>query len=191
MSTNEDILLAEACSKGIRSGQQFLYRKYAKVLYAILFRYLLNQDDSKDLLHDCFIKIFDKIHLYNGQGSLEGWVKRLTVNECISYLRSKKKMKFSDISEMNIPECDTNEEPIGLSESENFTKEDVQHCLQLLPEEYRIVFQLFALDGYSHKEIGLQLNISENTSRTRYFRSKNMVKEQLMAIASKVHGGIE
>lgn len=188
MNSNEDILLAEACSKGIRTAQQFLYQKYAKVLFGILMRYLLNADESKDLLHDCFLKVFDKIHLYKGQGSLEGWIKRLVVNDCITYLRLKKRMRFSDISEIETSLSEEKQESAEYDLYQNLNRDDIIHCLKSLPYEYRIVFQLFALDGFSHKDIGIQLGIKENASRARYFRAKNMIKEKLMAIATKMHG---
>lgn len=185
MHPNDDILLAESCVKGIRSAQQFLYQKYAKTLYAIAFRYLGNGEEARDLLHDCFIKIFDKIGLYNGNGSLEGWLKRLLVNECISYLRQKKRMRFSDLTDQA---DDQVEEKLDLPMlSEQFTKQDILASLRELPSDYRIVFQLFALDDFSHKEIAQQLGILENASRARFFRAKKMIKEKLMALASNTY----
>ena len=186
LESSEDILLANSCAKGIRSAQQFLYQKYAKVLYAIAFRYLGNSEEARDLLHDCFLKIFDKIELYKGNGSLEGWMKRLVINECINHLRAKKKMRFAELTDKTGEMMEEEEQPFT---EHHFTKQDVLNCLRLLSEEYRIVFQMFALDDFSHKEIAEQLGIQENASRARFFRAKKMMKEKLMALATTTHYG--
>ncbi|MBC7391044.1 MAG: sigma-70 family RNA polymerase sigma factor [Opitutaceae bacterium] len=187
MTIEEEILLAEACSKGIRSAQQFLYKSYAKVLYSILFRYLLDTEESRDMAHDCFLKIFDKIHLYKGQGSLEGWMKRVAVNHCLSVLRTKNRIRFTEFSGHNEIEQDIEDDGLE-TYPQHLSKEDILRCLNDLPADYKIVFQLYALDEFSHKEIGQQLGIKENASRARYFRAKKMIKEKLMTVAGKENG---
>lgn len=137
------------------------------------------------MLHDCFLKIFDKIGLYKGNGSLEGWIKRLVVNECISLLRKKKSIKFGEYTDqLSELEFVTSDDTGTTYEADLYTKEDVLQCLQHLQEEYRIVFQLFALDDFAHKEIAEQLGIQENTSRARYFRAKKLIKEHLLSLNS-------
>ncbi|MFZ9847863.1 MAG: RNA polymerase sigma factor [Flavobacteriales bacterium] len=168
----QDII--KGCVKRDYKYQKLLYAKYASLLYAICLRYLKNTDDAKDALQDCFIKVYDKISSFNNDGSFEGWLKRLTVNNCLMLLREKKKAVFVD--EIYIPmEVERDEEEEGY----DIDKQTLFNMIQDLPDGYRTVFNLYVIDGFSHKEIAEKIGIQEGTSKSQLARAKKILREKI------------
>lgn len=164
--------IIKKCKKGKLDAQKALYEAYSGTLYYIALRYVKDQDVAQDLLHDCFITIFDKIKTYRGEGSFEGWIKRIMVNTSLSYLRKLKKEKEH---EEHIFLVETNDR-----EDENLVNMDkVLRTLNRLPMGARTIFNLYYIEGYTHKEIAQELNISEGTSKSQLGRARELLKQEL------------
>ncbi len=182
-SRNKKILhnIIEGCKRKEREAQRELYEMFSPKLYAIALRYTGNSDDAKDLLHDGFIKIFDKIDKYNYSGSFEGWVRQVFVNFVIDFLKKKKTVEYNDdIRSENYNELvDENFYTLEESEMSQLKAEILLKMIEKLPPKYRAVFNLYAIEGYSHKEIATYLGISENTSKSNYSRAKQKLREMI------------
>lgn len=127
-------------------------------MYAVCCRYVVNRADAEDVLVTAFTKIFERIHQYRAEGSLEGWIRRVVVNEALTFLRKNRSMFL----ETDLEEAD--HEPGYQQLAEQLEADDLLRMVGELPAGYRMVFNLYAIEGYSHKEIAEQLGISENTS---------------------------
>ena len=173
--SDEDIL--RGCKKNKRIYQEILYRKYSKKMYGICISYARDVDIAEDILQDSFIKIFDKIKDYKPTGSMEGWMRRIVSNTAIDHLRSAKRVQnFISDKEAVI------EESISLSGFENLKTQDILQQVGLLPEGARLVFNLYAIEGYSHKEIAHKLNVTEGTSKSQFNRARKL----LMSLLNKL-----
>lgn len=163
--------IIRGCKKGNIKSQAHLYKDFAPTLYAICLRYCGHTPDAEDCLHDGFMKIFESINKYSGNGSFEGWLKRLMVNFCID--RHRRRIKMDLIDEMPMELADTLEEELP---------EDHTQLLELisdLPPKYRAVFNMYAIEDYSHKEIAKEFNIAESTSRSNYLRAKQIISRKV------------
>lgn len=163
--------LIEKCKQQNANAQSTLYKQYSGVLFGICLKYSPNRAEAEDNLQDAFITIFSRIEQYQGKGSFEGWIKRITVNTALQKYRKK---KVYDIS---------NEEQIEDAEVE-IEKTDVPldfllKIIQELPDRYRLVFNLYVLDGYSHKEIAEMLGISDGTSKSNLARARMILKTKV------------
>jgi RNA polymerase sigma-70 factor (ECF subfamily) len=166
-----------ACQKRDTLAQKAVYERYAPVLMSICYRYVPNRSLATDLLHDSFIKIFTKIDSYSGEGSFEGWMKRIVVTTALEYLRdSKAKLLVSldDVSYENEENNDTNA-------LEKLSADDLLKCISSMPDGYRTIFNLYAIEGYSHAEIAEMLNITESTSRSQFMRARNLLQQKIKA----------
>lgn len=159
------------CKKQNPKAQELLYKQYSNVLFGICMKYSPNRAEAEDNLQDAFLTIFKRIDQYQGKGSFEGWIKRITVNTALQKYRKK---KVFDIS---------NEQQI---EDEDVQVEDTQvpldyllGIIQELPDRYRLVFNLYVLDGYSHKEIAEMLGISDGTSKSNLARARSILKTKV------------
>jgi RNA polymerase sigma factor (sigma-70 family) len=142
-------------------------------LYGICCRYVKNRDDAEDVLQDSFIKIFLNVNQFKGEGSFEGWMKRITVNTALTYLKEKQKIKFESADKLFIvDEVETNLD-------EDIKVELILNCLNELPMGYRTIFNLYLVEGFSHKEIAEQLGIKESTSRSQYTKARQYMIELL------------
>ena len=161
--------------KNNAAAQEALYDRYSPRMLAVCYRFAKSREDAEDMLQEGFIKIFTQLHQYRNEGALEGWIRRIIVHTCINIL--KKNKKFS--------------ETVDLIHANGFhTKEDlvpsiiqakqVVECIRLLPLGYKTVLNLYAIEGYSHKEIGTMLDIEESTSRSQYTRAKAMLEDILV-----------
>lgn len=170
--------LIEGCVKEDARAQKMLFDKYASKMLAVCMRYFNNKMEAEDILQEGFIKVFKHIRNYEQKGSFEGWMRRIFVNTALDEIRKKK---------MNFDESDIEEIPFKIgfeqhnSEDQLFA-DDLMKIVQALPTGYRTIFNLFAIEGYSHKEIADMLNISESTSKSQYFRAKALLKTQLEKI---------
>lgn len=169
---SEEELIAR-CKKGKRDAQQELYSMYSDKMLALCIRYVGNQFEAEDVLVVAFMKIFEKIDQYTGKGNFEGWIRRIMVNESLMYLRKQKQTKYHE--DLETAERETATE---LSDS-NLEAEDLMKLIQELPNGYRVVFNLYAIEGFSHKEIAQQLNISEGTSKSQLSKARNMLKRMI------------
>ena len=155
------------------AAQSEIYKLYADVLFGISLKYSRNYQDAEDTLQDSFLIIFDKIKQYNNKGSFEGWLKRIVINTALQKYRKKNHLQL-------IKEVSDTEEVVEVDFED--THLDIGFLLKLvqeLPDKYRLVFNLYVLDSYSHREISKMLNISEGTSKSNLSRARKKLKEQL------------
>ena len=171
--------ILERCKKYDKKAQKELYDVYSPVLFGICIRYAKTKHEAEDILQDGFIKILTKINDFNSAGSFEGWMRRIIVNTAIShYHKNKKHNDIYDIDEIN--ETDIK----GYTfDNKQFTSEELYSVINNLPEGYKVVFNLYAIEGYKHKEIAEMLNINQNTSKSQYSRAKDKLREQLELIS--------
>ncbi len=173
-----DEAIIEGCVAGKRSAQSSLYRKYAAVMLAVCLRYAQNRDEAEDILQEAFLKIFQHIGTYRNEGSFEGWMKRIMINHALNYFRKQRRAPFlEDIATISETEIVDNEEaPVFQSP---VSAETLISLIQTLPPGYRLVFNLYVFEDYSHREISRELNISENTSKTQLLKARRMLRRKL------------
>lgn len=165
--------LIEGCLLGNPVMQKNLYDKYAPKMYGICLRYAANTEDAKDILQDGFVKVFINLSKFKAAGSFEGWMRRIFVNTAIEHYRRKNQLyAISENQEENIPNQD-------ISALDKLAAEDIIRLISELPNGYRTVFNLFAVEGYSHKEIATMMNITEGTSKSQYARAKAWLQEKI------------
>jgi RNA polymerase sigma-70 factor (ECF subfamily) len=168
--TEEQLIIQ--CKKQDAQAQGALYQKYSGVLFAICLRYSPNYAEAQDNLQDAFLTIFKKVEQYSGKGSFEGWIKRVTVNTVLQKYR--KKRHFDIVNEDQI--ADEAEVEV---EDNNIPLDGLLQMVQELPDQYRLVFSLYVLDGYSHKEIGERLGISDGTSKSNLARARKILQKKV------------
>lgn len=168
-------MILQGCLDNLATAQEALYLRFSPRMLGVCYRYARNREDAEDMLQEGFIKVYSQIHQFRGSGALEGWIRRIIVHTCINIL--KKNKKFSDsvdlihassiqINENNIPSM--------------LQAKQVVECIRLLPIGYRTVLNLYAIEGFSHKEIGAILDIEESTSRSQYTRARGLLEEILI-----------
>jgi RNA polymerase sigma factor (sigma-70 family) len=163
--------LIKDCINGNRKSQKELYNIFASPMYSICLRYSKNQMDAEDILQNGFIKLFNNLHKFRGEGSFEGWVRRIFVNSAIEHLRDKKINVTVDITLQDfIPYS-------HVSALDTLYEKDLIKTTDVLSDGYRTVFNLYAVDGFSHKEIAEYLGISESTSKSQYSRAKAILRD--------------
>lgn len=173
---NEEILVKK-CIEGDNRAQKKLFDLFAPKLFGVCLRYMKDHDLAQDTLQDGFVKIFTKLSDYNGKGSFEGWMRRIMVNTCLDQLRKDQKLKVNTpIDDVSFLVKDNH------WIEEELTAKDLLKLVESLPDGYRVVFNMFAIEGYSHKEIAEQLNISENTSKSQFSRAKSHLRKKLIEL---------
>jgi RNA polymerase sigma-70 factor (ECF subfamily) len=163
--------IIELCKNEDPIGQKMLYDAYSPLLFAICLRYLKSREDAEDTLIESFYKIFTKIGSYKNEGSFEGWMKRITVNEALMSLRKKNILNLS-VELSNINEPSTEENII-----DKISYEELLTIMDSLPPGYRTVFNMYLIEGYKHREIADMLNISINTSKSQLILAKKKMRE--------------
>lgn len=166
--------LINGCRRRDRAAQKRLYDTFSAKMFALCCRYVKDSMEAEDVLIGAFTKILDKIDQYKNEGSFEGWIRRIVVNESLTYLRRNRNMYL----ELELEAA--NYEPDYQTISDHLEAEDLLKMIGELPSGYRIVFNLYAIDGYSHKEIAEQLGISENTSKSQLSRARTYLQKLLM-----------
>ncbi|CAN5328505.1 RNA polymerase sigma factor [soil metagenome] len=170
-----DELMLRGCLNNVASAQEALYARFSPRMLGVCYRFAKNREDAEDMLQEGFIKVFSQIHQFRNQGAFEGWIRRIIVHTCINNL--KKNKKFSEsvdliyansiyLNEQNIPSI--------------LQAKQVVESIRMLPLGYRTVLNLYAIEGYSHKEIAGMLEIEESTSRSQYTRAKAMLEDILV-----------
>ena len=170
--------LIEGCRRNDRSAQKAIYDQMAGKMLSICRRYIKDRMQAEDILVTSFMKVFDRIGQFKNEGSFEGWVRKIVVNESLSCLR-KNKIMFMEV-ELAAADREMNVESV----SHGLEAEDLFNLVAALPEGYRIVFNLYAIDGYSHKEIANRLGISENTSKSQLSRARACLQGKLKEMES-------
>ena len=168
--------MIEGCKKGDRHAQKLLYDRFSGKMFALCCRYVKDKMEAEDVLLTAFTKILERIDQYKNEGSFEGWIRKVMVNESLSYLRKNKSMYV----ETDIEAVD--KEPNYEKLENHLEAQDLLKLISELPSGYRIVFNMFAIDGYSHKEIGEQLGINENTSKSQLSRARSVLQKKLLTL---------
>src|SRR5690606_16975828 len=179
--------LIKQCVKKDRKAQNELFRRYKDTLFLTSLKYCRNEADAEDNLHDAFITIFQKIKTYQNTGTFEGWMKRITIFKAIDKYKKRKK-PFFELNE------EVTEETVEMDEETDLPLDDLLKFIQELPDQYRLVFNLYQMDGFSHKEVSKILTISENTSKSNLHRAKLILREKITTatrtegIKTRTHG---
>lgn len=163
--------LIKECKNQNAKAQETLYRQYSGVLFGICLKYSPNRAEAEDNLQDAFLTIFKRIDQYQGKGSFEGWMKRITVNTALQKYRKKKVYDISNDQQI--------EDAVEEVEDNNVPLDFLLKIIQELPERYRLVFNLYVLDGYSHKEIAEMMGISDGTSKSNLARARMILKTKV------------
>lgn len=169
-----DDQIIQGCIQRDLKAQKMLYDRHARKMMGVCLRYCKNQDEAKDLLQDGFIKVFEKISTYRGEGSLEAWIKKIVITTALEEIR-RKKIDFMRLPDENVEE----DEPIATDSK--LQTQDLLRIIQQLPEGFRVVFNLYAIEGFSHNEIAEKLNITEGTSKSQYARARAYIQRLLVA----------
>ena len=165
--------LIENCISGNRKSQKELYDLFSSKMYTICLRYAKNQMDAEDILQDAFVKLFNNLYKFRGEGSFEGWVRRIFVNTAIEHLR-RNNVKIADSEGLENTVTDKHETAL-----DSLYKKDLMNITMKLSDGYRTVFQMYAVEGYSHKEIAKKLGITESTSKSQFSRAKAILRDVL------------
>ena len=167
--------IIEGCLAGDRRDQELLYRRHSGRLYGVCLQYSGNDEEARDILQEGFIKIFENLHNYKHEGSFEGWIRRIVVNTALEKFRSRHNLfRVDDIDMIQEPEANPDTEDYS-----GLQAVDLLFIIRELPPKYRMVFNLFAIEGYSHKEIGKMMNISEGTSKSNLSRARNILQRRV------------
>lgn len=171
--TEEAIL--KGCLQNEAAAQRELYNRYSPKMLSVCYRFAHNREDAEDMLQEGFIKIFSQMHTFGNRGAFEGWIRRIIVHTCINILKKNKKFNESvDIIHANGAQVREESVPSIVQAKQ------IVECIRMLPIGYRTVLNLYAIEGYSHREIGMMLDIEESTSRSQYTRAKAMLEDILV-----------
>jgi len=165
--------LIEDCKAGKQSAQSQLYKAFAPVLFGVCMRYARDQTEAEDTLHDGFLIIFSKIRQYAHKGSFEGWMKRIMVNNALEKFR--KRYRLYTVEDMNVYDYKAVNEDVYAQMNANQLMEIVQQ----LPPRYKMVFNLYAIDGYNHSEIAEMMEIAEGTSKSNLARARKILQDKI------------
>ncbi|MGK2863457.1 MAG: RNA polymerase sigma factor [Chitinophagaceae bacterium] len=165
--------LIKGCIEDDRRMQEELYRRFSPRMYAVCLRYAGNAEEAEDILQDGFIKIFNKLSSFRKEGSFEGWIRRVFVNTAIEHFRRKRYLQPVTEKEENTLEGNY------LSVLDNLAERDILALVQQLSPGYRTVFNMYVVEGYTHKEIGEMLGISEGTSKSQLSRAKVILQQMV------------
>jgi RNA polymerase sigma-70 factor (ECF subfamily) len=174
--------LIEDCKKHDRKAQKKLYETFAAKMLAICMRYVRSKEDAEEVLQEGFLKIFFQIDTYRNEGSFEGWMKRIFVGLAIDYFRKNKKLDLNDSLEQG--------EIVSSSEDvfSNLSAQDLIRTIAQLPDGYRLIFNLYAIEGFTHKDIAEKLDIAEGTSKSQFARAKSKLISLLKDKNIYAHG---
>ena len=172
----DDSTLVKECIKGNAKAQRLLFDKFSQKMLGVCLRYTKSQDEAEDVLQEGFVKVFSKLKDFSNQGSLEGWIRRIMVNTSLDAIRKNTKF-MKDVS------IDTVDYQIGNNDFivEGLNAEDLMRLINSMPDGYKVIFNMFAIEGYSHQEISTTLGISESTSKSQYMRAKAYLRNRLEA----------
>jgi len=170
-----DLEIIKECARHDRKAQQMLYDKYSRFLLGVCMRYATDKSEAEDILQDSFLKIFFSIGDFSGAGSFAGWMRKVAVNTAITHYHKNLKHRYH----IAIDDYVSVETGTSSFEEDLFTSDELRKVLNELPAGYRMVFNLYAVDGYKHKEIAEMLGIDTNTSKSQYSRAKAALRDKL------------
>ena len=176
---NEKLLIKKAIQND-RGAQEQLFVRHSPTMLGVCRQYVKDIQHAEDLLLSGFLKVFTKLATFKNEGSFEGWIRRIMVNTCISHLRKKNLVNLSD-EDFVFNEAAT-------ESLENTSVTDIQKLIDALPEGYKIVFNLFAIEGFKHSEIASNLGISVSTSKTQLFRARKLLQKNYIKMNTLEHG---
>ena len=162
-----------------REAQQQLFEQHSPKMLGVCRQYVKDLHHAEDLLLSGFLKVFTNLHKFKHEGSFEGWIRRIMVNTCISYLRKKNLVDLSDEDYVF--------NDVATESLENTSVEDIQKLIDKLPEGYKMVFNLFAIEGYKHSEIAEKLGVSESTSKSQLFKARKLLQENYYKMNKTIH----
>ena len=174
MRTEQEII--KGCIKKDASCQRMLFETYSGRFMSICLRYACDQPEAEDILQDAFINIFSYIHQFKGEGSFEGWMRRIVVNTALRVIQ-KKKIRFTEIQEYQQPGFQ-----VETSSYTSLHADELIKLINALPDGYRIVFNLNVIEGYSHEEIAQMLQIAASTSRSQLLKARRLLQEQIKSL---------
>jgi RNA polymerase sigma-70 factor (ECF subfamily) len=170
----DDFTLVNECIKGNPKAQKALFDKFAPRMFSVCLRYMKSSQQAEDVLQDGLVKVFTKLPDYKNEGVLEGWIRRIMVNTCLDQIR--KNVKFQgDIQAEEVEYKLEHKDFIA----ERLMAEDLMKLVQSMPEGYKVVFNMFAIEGYSHQEIAAALGVTESTSKSQYLRARAYLRDRL------------
>ncbi len=169
---NSEQQLIKKCLKGERKAQKALYDRYSGKMLGVCRRYVRSTYDAEEVLSNGFIKVFNKLEYYQDEGSFEGWIRKIMVREALNFLRSQKDF-FDETEDATLERL----EPVA--EQHELEAQDLMKLIDELPTGYRTVFNLFAIEGYSHQEIAYELSISEGTSKSQLSKARTMLQSRM------------
>ncbi len=177
---NNDLQLIKQSLKSDRKAQKLLYDKYAPKMLSLCVYYIKDIQQAEEVMLNGFLKVFTKLLQYSRKGSFEGWIRKIMVNECISYLRKKNELIFTD-------KIDTYKQIIENEVELSIAVEDLQHYINKLPKGCKTVFNLFVIEGYKHAQIAEMLHFSEGTSKTQLSRARKALQKMISSNKKKYH----
>ena len=163
-----------------RSAQQKIYAKFSSKMLSVCRQYIKDIHQAEDIMITAFMKVFVNLKNFQQKGSFEGWIRRIMVNECISHIRVQKKVIFLDDENFS-------EDSFNNIESQ-FSVEDIQFLIDNLPDGYKMIFNLYAIEGYKHHEIASMLGINEGTSKSQLSHARKILKEQIIKLKNYSNG---
>jgi RNA polymerase sigma factor (sigma-70 family) len=177
---NEAQLIKKA-AKNHRDAQHMLYEMHAPKMLSVCRYYIKDVHQAEEVMLNGFFKVFTQLKSFKSEGSFEGWIRRIMIRESISFLRKKKRLEFSadDMEVYEKPVNDTNVE---------FDVDDIQQLIDKLPEGYRMVFNMYAIEGYKHSEIAKMLSIGESTSKSQLFKARKLLQQQIKQLKNASNG---
>jgi RNA polymerase sigma factor (sigma-70 family) len=170
--------IIKGCKEGKSASKEMLYKMFSSRMWGICLRYSRDKDEAKDIMQDGFIKAFDKIGQYEGRGHFEGWLRKIMINTALAEYRKKRYLNIETVYS-----SERDEETFEHIEC-NITAAELMDIIKELPSQYKLVFNLYAIEGYSHKEIGDLLGISEGTSKSNLSRARDILKKKVQATYS-------
>lgn len=170
----DDVTLVQECVKGNPRAQRSLFDRFAPKMLSVCLRYAKDQEQAEDILQDGFVKVFGKLKDFKNEGSLEGWIRRVMVNTALDQIRKDLRL-LGDVSTDDVAYKMESNDFIA----ENLMAEDLMKMVRSMPEGYKVVFNMFAIEGYSHQEIAQSLGISESTSKSQYSRARAYLRERI------------
>lgn len=173
--------LVAGCERGESWAYRKIYELHAPAMMGVCMRYVHDKETAKDILQEGFIKVYTKLHTYSEKGSLAAWMRRVFVTTALEYLRQTDALKLST----SIDDHYDSFENSSISAVERLTAEELMACIGRLPQGYRTIFNLFAIEGYSHSEIASMLNIKESTSRSQFLRGRKLLQEIVLSLTTQ------
>jgi len=166
----DHVALIKNCLKGKSSAQKQLYEEFAPAMLGVCYRYTKSLHDAEDILQEGFVRVFKFLHQYNREGELGAWIRKIMVNTALNYLKKSQKYQHELLFDKSEMVAISTETPLII-----LNAKELAELIRQLPTGYQVIFNLYAVEGFSHAEIGQMLGISENTSRSQYMRARHLL----------------